>query len=194
MSTIDKWRGDLGNSYNIRNQSIDGRYLMWKKILGSLPDPPNSILEVGANIGLNLNVLDSLLDSRLIGLEPNTKARSQIAFESIDGTADLIPLEDNAVEMVFTCGVLIHIPPDDLNKACDEIYRVSSRYIICIEYFSDKLEEIIYRGQSGLLWKRDFGKYWMDHYDLSLIDYGFFWREVTGLDNLTYFIFKKLGE
>ena len=194
MSAIDKWRGDLGDDYTTRNQSIDGRYLMWEKILGSLPDLPNSILEVGANIGLNLNVIDELTDVQLIGLEPNQKARSQIVFESIDSTADLIPLEDNAVEMVFTCGVLIHIPLDDLNKACDEIYRVSSRYIICIEYFSDKIEEIIYRGQSGLLWKQDFGKYWMDHYDLSLIDYGFFWREVTGLDNLTYFIFKKLGE
>ena len=190
---MTKWRGDLGNNYIARNQSVNERYFMWEKILGSLPRLPNSILEVGANIGLNLNVLDSFLDARLIGLEPNTKARSQIAFESIDGTADLIPLEDNAIEMVFSCGVLIHIPPDNLKKACDEIYRVSSRYIVCIEYFSDKPEEIIYRGQTGLLWKRDFGKFYLDHYDVSLIDYGFFWKEATGLDNLTYFIFEKRG-
>ena len=193
QSAIDVWQGEMGNKYITRNQSIDGRCLMWKRILGSLPDLPNSILEVGANIGLNLNTIDELLDARLIGLEPNQKARSQIAFESLSGSAESIPLENNAVEMAFTCGVLIHIPPDDLNRVCDEIYRVSSRYIICIEYFSDNLEEIIYRGRSGLLWKRDFGKYWMDHYDLSLIDYGFFWKEVTGLDNLTYFIFEKRG-
>ena len=164
---------------------------MWGEILDSLPDLPKSILEVGANIGLNLTALNSLLDAHLIGLEPNGKARSQIYFEAIDASADLIPLEDESVDMVFTCGVLIHISPDNLKKSCDEIYRVASRYVVCIEYFSDKPEEITYRGKTGLLWKRDFGKFYLDNYDLKLIDYGFFWKEDTGLDNLTYFIFEK---
>jgi len=193
QSVIDAWRGEFGNEYTERNIEGSGREIMWQRILNVLPDQPENILEVGANIGLNLDVISGFLNARLIGLEPNPVARSQIAFESIDGTADLIPLEDNAVEMVFTCGVLIHVPPDNLKKACDEIYRVSSRYIVCIEYFSDKPEEIIYRGQTGLLWKRDFGKFYLDHYDVSLIDYGFFWKEATGLDNLTYFIFEKRG-
>jgi len=164
---------------------------MWRKILNSLPELPSKILEVGANIGLNLDVLSGISNAELIGLEPNDIARSQIKHNSLNGTADSIPLEDNAVDMAFTCGVLIHVPPDELKKACDEIYRVSSRYVVCIEYFSDKLEEILYRGQMGLLWKRDFGKYWKDNYKLSLIDYGFLWKEETGLDNLTYFIFEK---
>ena len=163
---------------------------MWSKILLSLPDV-DSILEVGANIGLNLDVLEVLSHARLIGLEPNDKARAEIKFRSINGSGEKIPLEDSSIEMVFTCGVLIHIPPVNLKKVCDEIYRVSSKYIVCIEYFSDKMEIVNYRGKKDLLWKRDFGKYWSDNYSLSLVDYGFFWKEATGLDNLTYFIFEK---
>lgn len=184
------WKGSFGDAYTDRNQLISPRYLMWERILYVLPSTPENILEVGANIGLNLDIINKLVDTKLIGLEPNEKARSEIKFESIDGSAGAIPLADNSVEMAFTCGVLIHIPPQDLKKAYDEIYRVSSRYIVCIEYFADKLVEIPYRGQSGLLWKQDFGKLWMD-YDLNLIDYGFFWKPVTGLDNLTYWIFQK---
>ena len=113
------------------------------------------------------------------------------ADQVYDATAENIPLADGAVELAFTCGVLIHVPPEDLGRACDEIYRVSSRYIVCIEYFSDREEEVSYHGQSGLLFKRDFGAFWMDRHDLTLVDYGFLWKPATGLDNLTYWTFEK---
>lgn len=187
--TVDIWKSDFGNKYTERNQSVDGRLGMWTRILRSLPETPKSILEVGANIGINLSSINNIINTKLVGLEPNEKARSQLPFNSISGTADSIPLKDNSVEMVFTCGVLIHIP--DIKKSCDEIYRVSSKYIVCIEYFNDKLIEIPYRGESGMLWKQDFGKFWMNNYDLNLLDYGFFWKEATGLDNLTFWIFEK---
>lgn len=188
---IEAWKGKFGNDYTERNTNSKGREIMFLRILESLHEIPKSILEVGSNRGLNLDVLSGLTDARLIGLEPNEYARSQIKHEAIEGTAQFIPVFDNSVDMVFTCGVLIHINPDDLKQACDEIYRVSSKYIVCIEYFSDKPEEIEYRGQRGLLWKRDFGSFWMDNYKLKLVDYGFFWKRTTGLDNLTYWIFMK---
>lgn len=188
--SIEIWRSDFGDSYTERNQSTNGREQMFSKILGVLPDLPKSILEVGANRGLNLDVLNSLVNVRLIGLEPNEMARKQIAFESLDGSAQNIPLSDNSVDMIFTCGVFIHIPPDELKQAYDEIYRVASKYIVCIEYFSDQPREIPYRGKNGLLWKQDFGKLWME-YPLNLIDYRFYWKQVTGLDNVTCWIFQK---
>lgn len=188
---IGAWKGKFGDQYTERNADQKGREIMFLRILESLPVLPESILEVGSNRGLNLDVLSTLLDARLIGLEPNEFARNQNQHETIDATAQFIPCFDNSMDMVFTCGVLIHIPPDELKKACDEIYRVASRYIVCIEYFSDKLEEIEYRGQKGLLWKQDFGSFWMDNYPLKLLDYGFFWKRTTGLDNLTYWIFMK---
>ena len=189
---IDVWRGPFGDAYTARNHEQSGRGQMFTEIFKVFTEKPGSILEVGANRGLNLVALASLLPgAHLIGLEPNDAARSQIHCESVDGTAQAIPLPDNSVDLVFTCGVLIHVPPDELTKACAEIYRVARKYIICIEYFSDKLEAIHYRGRNDMLWKQDFGKLYLDKFDLSVLGYGFFWKPVTGLDNTTWWAFAK---
>ena len=201
---LDAWRGEFGDAYGGRNEAdeamIAARTAMWTRILRPLADhPPQSILEIGANIGLNLRALAGLTTARLMALEPNSRARRRLVDDGVvspdhahDGAADNIPLDDGAVDMAFTSGVLIHIAPDDLAASCAEIHRVSSRYIACVEYFADTPQEVRYRGHDGLLFKRDFGAFWMDrHPDLRLMDYGFFWRRATGLDNLTWWLFTK---
>ena len=71
-------------------------------------------------------------------------------------------------------------------------HRVARRYIVCVEYFSDQPETIPYRGHSEVLFKRDFGSLWLDCFpDLRVLDYGFFWKRLTGLDNLTWWLFEK---
>ena len=188
------WKGQEGNNYTDRNREMTGRIEMFAKLLMALPQFPHRILEVGANRGLNLTAINEILNdsATLIGLEPNEIARHQIPFNSIDGVAQNIPLDDDSVDLTFSCGVLIHIHPDELEQACREIYRVSSKYIICIEYFSDKLEMITYQGKENLLWKQDFGKLYMNLFpDLTLIDCRFFWKEATGLDNVTAWVFEK---
>lgn len=201
---LEKWRGQFGNAYIERNR-IDGERLrastgMWSRLLGRLAGaPPRSILEVGANVGANLHALRLLTDAELWAIEPNATARANLTASEalppariLDGTAQKIGLADGAVDLAFTCGVLIHIHPDDLPAACSEIYRVARRYIICVEYFADQPEEKDYRGERGLLFKRDFGAYWMErHPDLVPLDWGFNWRRVTGLDNSTWWIFAK---
>ena len=75
-----------------------------------------------------------------------------------------------------------------------EARRVARRYIVCIEYFSDKTEEITYRGHRGMLFKRDFGGFWLDNFpDLEVRDYAFAWKRATGLNNLTWWLFEKRG-
>ena len=192
---IEAWEGELGNAYIERNgdKTIQSRIAMWRRILRDIT--PETILEVGANIGLNIRALRKVTEAKLLAVEPNNAARrvlKTVTDDAYDGTADKLWLANDTVNLVATCGVLIHIHPDDLADACAEMYRVSNRYIVCIEYFSDKPEEIEYRGQSGLLWKRDFGSFWMEqHPDLKLLDYGFFWRRATGLDNLTWWLWEK---
>ena len=192
---IEAWEGELGNAYIERNgdKTLQSRIAMWRRILRDIT--PETILEVGANIGLNIRALRKVTEAKLSAVEPNNAARrvlKTVADDAYDGTADKLWLANDTVNLVATCGVLIHIHPDDLADACAEMYRVSNRYIVCIEYFSDKPEEIEYRGQSGMLWKRDFGSFWMEqHPDLKLLDYGFFWRRATGLDNLTWWLWEK---
>jgi pseudaminic acid biosynthesis-associated methylase len=201
---LDAWRGDFGDAYLGRNEAAESmvaaRTVMWTRILQPLAnDSPRSILEVGANIGLNLRALKTLTSARLIALEPNARARRRLIDDGVvspddalDGAANRIPLDDGAVDMAFTSGVLIHIAPDDLGVSCDEIHRVSGRYIACAEYFADTPQEVRYRGHDALLFKRDFGEFWMDRFPgLRLVDNGFFWRRSTGLDNLTWWLFCK---
>lgn len=113
--------------------------------------------------------------------------------ESWNCDAFNLPLSDNAIDLVFTSGVLIHIHPDKLGKAADEIVRVAGKYVLCLEYFSNEPEERPYRGEEGLLFKRDFGSYYLDRFDcLECIDYGFVWKRANKLfDNVNWWLFKK---
>lgn len=198
------WRGDFGNEYSERNAldpaALRNRTAKWARILSPLAGaPPTSILEVGANIGINLAALRALTGAALYAVEPNGSARGKLVSSGIlpsenihDATGDALPFADRAVEMSFTSGVLIHVAPERLEATCREMHRVSSRYIGCIEYFAVSPEEKTYRGHSGKLFKRDFGGYWLDMFpDMKLVDYGFFWQRVTGLDNLTWWVFEK---
>jgi ubiquinone/menaquinone biosynthesis C-methylase UbiE len=105
-----------------------------------------------------------------------------------------IPLADESIDLVFTAGVLIHIHPNDLLKAMSEIVRVSKRYVLCMEYFSHQPEEILYRGQKGLLFKRDFGSFYLDNFpQLKCLNYGFLWKkEFPIFDDMTWWLFEKI--
>jgi len=198
------WRGDFGAGYRDRNAVSDDalrtRVALWSSIWrGFVGHPPQSLLEVGSNIGLNLRALRAVTGADMYALEPNAQAREVLvgdgvvaADRALDGMAAAIPLADGAVDLAFTSGVLIHIHPDHLEASIREIYRVAARYIVCIEYFNDKPQTIPYRGHDDRLFKRDFGGLYMDTFpDLKLIDYGFAWKRVTGLDNLTWWAFEK---
>jgi len=198
------WRGEFGDTYAGRNaathEQLRARVAMWAKILDTVAGkPPASILEVGSNIGNNLRALRTLTGAELYALEPNQQARETLVRDQVvpadhvlEGIATHIGLRDGAVDLAFTSGVLIHIHPDDLLASCQEIHRVARRYIVCVEYFSDKAEVIPYRGHMDRLFKRDFGGFWLDHFaDLRVVDYGFLWKRLTGLDNLTWWVFEK---
>lgn len=200
---VNFWTGNTGNQYIERNQSSDqnkkNRLDFWKNIFSKLTLNKNAkIFEVGANIGLNLSAIKLFRDDEMFAIEPNSLACEEIRKNKIldedhilQTTANKIGFADNKFDLVFTCGVLIHIHPDDLLHAMKEIIRVSKKYIVCAEYFSDKDEEIEYHGQSGLLFKKDFGSFYLDNFqNLKLVDYGFSWKRVTGMDNLTWWIFE----
>ncbi len=82
--------------------------------------------------------------------------------------------------------------PQHLEATILELHRVSNRYIGCIEYFSASSEEKIYRGHAGKLFKRDFGSFWWDLCpDPKLVNYGFFWKRIAGLDDFTWWLCEK---
>ena len=204
------WEGQLGKSYTTRNvptiASLEARKGLWRDILAAM-NPwlgrPMSILEVGANVGQNLMALRSILPGPVLhGGEPNPKAREllqEAGFDATLGVAQDLPFAPSSLDLVFSSGVLIHIPdfPGDghmgtpLYKACKEIVRVSKRWVVAIEYFSAEPREVTYRGRDGLLWSRDFGQYYIDKFNLEPIACGFAWKALTGLDDLTWWVLRK---
>ncbi|MET0294719.1 MAG: pseudaminic acid biosynthesis-associated methylase [Phenylobacterium sp.] len=204
LTPKEAWAGAFGAAYTERNVAdaaqLRDRTRMWAVMGRAFAGaPPRSMLEVGCNLGINLRVLPALWDVELHAIEPNPQARERIIADKVlpaerlyAGFGDSIPVADGAVELAFTTGVLIHVDPAQLPATMDEIHRVSSRYILCSEYFSPKAETITYQGQEGLLFKNDFGGLYMDRFPgLKLLDYGFFWKRVAGGDNATWWLFEK---
>ncbi|MBL8994138.1 MAG: pseudaminic acid biosynthesis-associated methylase, partial [Spirochaetia bacterium] len=157
-----------------------------------------SIVEYGANIGLNLLALRHLLpDVELSAVEINPKAAEklkslgdiQVYCESI---LDFKPPKKWSLS--FTKGVLIHINPDHLPVVYDLLYQSSNRYICIAEYFNPSPVAIPYRGHQDRLFKRDFAADLLDRFkDLRVVDYGFVWRRDAHFpqDDLTWFLFEK---
>lgn len=202
---LDAWSGEFGDRYTQRSaatvDAVRGRARVWGGVLDRMAgDLPKSALEVGPNVGLNLLGLRALADIDLWGIEPNPSAIATLKADGvlaqdrlIEGFGHSIPLADGAVDLAFTSGVLIHVDPSLLEKTMREIHRVASKYVFCAEYFSPKAETIPYRGENELLFKNDFGSLYMDMFsDLELVDYGFFWRRTTVMDDCTWWLFRKV--
>lgn len=201
---LGAWSGEFGDRYTERNaasaDAVRGRTRVWAEVFRKITgDLPKSALEVGPNVGLNLQGMKALADMELWGLEPNPSARERLVADGVlpaervlAGFGHEIPLADGAVELAFTAGVLIHVDPSLLAQTLREVHRVSSKYVLCAEYFSPKAEAIAYRGESDLLFKNDFGSLYLDQFpDLTLVDYGFFWRRMTVMDDCTWWLFRK---
>jgi pseudaminic acid biosynthesis-associated methylase len=200
-SQLQRWKGDFGNDYIGRNvvsrKAVDQRLKTWGTMFDHMSGV-DKLLEVGSNIGLNLHAITQLTKAEIHAVEPNDTARQTLVDSQIipnnqihSGNAFELPFEDNSFDLVYTSGVLIHIAPEDLEKAYKEIHRVSRKYVLSIELFSQKPEVIHYRGHDDLLFKRDFGGLWLDTFsDMKPIAEGFFWKRTTGLDDCTWWLFE----
>lgn len=183
---MKEWSGEFGRSYTDRNdlgleereqlyisQFAIGRRELNTVFIGDL-SRKLSILEIGCNVGDQLAFLTEMGFSHLTGLEAQNyalfRARKRLPdARLIQGSALALPFPDASFDLVFTSGVLIHIHPDHLPTVLTEIYRVTRDWIWGMEYFALTPTEVIYRGQSGLLWKAPFADLYQQHFpDLRL--------------------------
>jgi pseudaminic acid biosynthesis-associated methylase len=180
------WQGKFGRDYTDRN-TFDEEQLdrLWSESYGLSRSSINreflelipkdaSFLEVGCNVGNQLAMLRYLGYSNLSGLEIQHYAL-QVARSRLEnillrqGSALALPFEDNSFDVVFTSGVLIHIAPEDLPRAMNEIHRCTRKYIWGMEYFSVKPAAINYRGHDHLLWKMNYAQEYLSRFpDLEL--------------------------
>lgn len=193
----DLWTSPFGNDYTKRQAAnISARRDVWQMVL---PPDLESVLEVGANVGANLEAMELCTEADFYATEPNDLAREELKSAELCAqvTADpahKLSFDDNSMDLVFTSGVLIHIPPDKLAASMAEIHRVSRRWIIAAEYFAPSEEMIPYRGHDNALWRRDYGSLYLDQFpDLRCHACLFAWKRMTGLDNLTFWVLEKGG-
>lgn len=195
------WAGDFGNAYVDRNNDenyVAANLALFSKIMARTQEV-QKILELGANIGLNLMALRQLLpNAALSAIEINEKAALALKtnLPSIDlHQSSIIDFSSNEHwDFVFTKGVLIHINPEQLPMVYELIHQKSSRYILIAEYYNQTPVELTYRGHTGKLFKRDFaGEILKQFPDLSLIDYGFVYHRDANFpqDDITWFLLEK---
>jgi len=159
----------------------------------------HTVLELGSNIGLNMIALRQLLpDVKLSAVEINEKAASELKSNLPDVDLHITSIFEfkpgRTWDLVFTKCVLIHINPDKLPEVYERIYRSSSHYVLLAEYYNPKPTEVIYRGHSGKLFKRDFAGEFMNEFpDLSLVDYGFLYHRDQNFpqDDINWFLLEK---
>lgn len=190
------WSGEFGRAYTERNANAgEGRAPFWESVLSKYRI--RRVLEVGCNAGANLQwIVARIPGADVFGVDINPQALAQLRSKlpevnAVHAPARDLPFRDSWFDLVFTTGVLIHQPPDQLPLAMSEIVRCSRRYVLCGEYYAENPLEVPYRGQAGALFKRDFGgMYQMLFPQLALREKGFLSRS-EGWDDVTYWIFEK---
>ncbi|MBF0235789.1 MAG: pseudaminic acid biosynthesis-associated methylase [Desulfamplus sp.] len=196
------WAGEFGDEYSDRNQGEDyiaSNLALFSRIL-QRTRKIETLLELGANIGMNMMALRQLLPKcKLHAVEIN-----QYAVEKLKSAGDITVFNQSLLDFtapvlcdfVFTRGVLFHINPEQLPKAYAALYNSSKKYICVAEYYNISPVSIPYRGKEDQLFKRDFAGEMLELYpDLQLLDYGFIYHKDPQFAqvDLTWFLMEKNG-
>ncbi|TMI64955.1 MAG: methyltransferase domain-containing protein [Bacteroidetes bacterium] len=195
------WKEKYASSYIEKNSEFD--FAMgtqgWKEMLKKA-GPINSFLECGSNIGRNIGFLSEVYPSAkksLIEISPTAYEIVTNRYSpdsSFNGPIVESNFSNNSFDLVYTIGVLIHIHPEDLLANMKKMFEYSQKYILIGEYFNRTPVMIEYQGEANKLFKRDFGKLFIENFPVKLVDYGFLWGHLydnAGFDDITYWLFEK---
>lgn len=183
----EKWDGEFGRRYTNRNpQTVEEldrlrrerqfgvtQTELFERFLGDL-DRDSRILEVGSNVGVQLQCLAKLGFRNLYGIDIQEYAvrechESFPELDVIQGDALDVPFKDGYFDLVFTSGTLIMIPPERIGAALDEIARCSARYVLGQEPYAEEYTEVTYRGLDEMFWKTDFAERYRDRHDFDVV-------------------------
>lgn len=193
------WAGEFGDAYISRNESenlLSSNVAFFGDILSSLDKLPASIMEIGANVGMNVKAMQRLLpNASFTGVEINKQACEVLAETGCEviqsSVIDAVTLK--TFDLVFSKGVMIHLMPDQLTSTYKKMYEWSNRFILIAEYYNPTPVSIPYRGNSDRLFKRDFAGEFLDLFpDVVLRDYGFVYhRGIYPQDDINWFLLEK---
>lgn len=182
-----KWSGEYGVQWTEDNyttpEQINSLYKdrfgqtkqeLVERFVGDL-DRESKILEVGSNVGTQLLFFKELGFDNLYGIDIQREAieiahQERPELDIIEGNLYDIPFRSGFFDLVFTSGVLIHVHPDKIDQAVEELIRCTSDRIYGHEYYAEEYTEITHRGEDGVLWKTDFPSIFLKKENTTLID------------------------
>jgi pseudaminic acid biosynthesis-associated methylase len=197
------WAGSSGDEYTTRSRGpaiIAANTALFARAL-SRAHGLASCIEFGANIGLSLQALKTLYpEQEQHAVEINESAAAELAQHIPDKNivrSSFLSYQPNRVfDLVLAKTILVTVHPDELPKIYKTLHQATGRYLLLIEFYNPTPVDIVYRGQTGVLFKRDFCGEMLDAYsDLTLLDYGFSYRRdrqlwPAGYD-LNWFLLEK---
>lgn len=195
------WAESYAENYIKKNKSFDQTLgeRAWRLMLGKA-EGINCLLECGCNIGRNIGFLQSVLPAAKKSIiEISKPAFDEVTSKykldaSFNGSILEAVFPEKYFDLVFTQGVLIHIHPDNLLATMQKMYALSSKYILMGEYFNRTPTMLEYQGGQNRLFKRDFGRMFIDNFNVKLVDYGFLWDyeyAKGGFDDITWWLLEK---
>jgi len=195
------WTSNFGKEYILRNSNkviVNNNLNFFKKSLKKV-NKIDSLIEFGANIGLNIKAINKVYKiKRNMAVEINKNCENYL--KKIKNTEiKITPIKSFTIKekfkLVLTKGVLIHINPKDLPNIYSKIYNSCKNkgYILIAEYFNPSPVMVKYRGNKNVLFKRDFAAEILKKYNnLKLIDYGFVYKlDKYPQDKINWFLLKK---
>jgi len=196
------WAGEFGDSYVDRNRSermLASNLGLFSRAL-SRTRRVRSVVEFGANIGMNLRAIRQLLpEAELSAVEINEKAVRELrslGYVQVSKGSLYEFTPKKRYDLVLVKGVLIHLDPASLPQVYEILHQSTERYLLLGEYYSPTPAEVSYRGHPKKLFKRDFAGELLERYpDWHLLDYGFVYRldPVLPADDIHWFLLEKGG-
>jgi pseudaminic acid biosynthesis-associated methylase len=190
------WSGQFGDDYTDRCQGLSAlRQTFWDEVLGACR--PTSLLEVGCNRGMNLACVAGRLPGRCYGADINLKALEACRREVppahvVYSPARELVFRDRAFDLVASMGMLIHQPRENLPVVMNELVRCADRWVLCGEYYAAEPTEVHYRGQTGALFKEDYGARFLALFpQLRLVKQWSLTKE-QGFDDVTAWLFERV--
>ncbi len=196
------WAQTYASDYIEKNSQFDNQLgaNAWNQMLKGVEGNIDNYLECGCNVGRNIDQIQLSFPK----FKPSVVEISTPAFECVtkrhnfehafNGAILDSQFDSSSFDLVFTIGVLIHINPDQLVEHMGKMFQYSRKYILIGEYFNRTPTMIEYQGSQDKLFKRDFGKLFIQSFPVKLVNYGFLWGhlyDVAGFDDITWWLFEK---
>lgn len=191
-NTTDLWTGSFGTAYHERNRvQWQARIPFWESAIRYTH--AMRVFELGCGPGWNFRAINTCAPGvECFGADLNANAVNEARASGYEvqhiGEQGIPGLyEPGTMDMTYSAGCLIHVPPAALERTMRQLVDLSGRYVLAIEYMADQEEEVEYRGVSGALWKRPYAKLYQD-LGLRLLVEG---EDAQGFDRCGFALLEK---